>query len=112
MVDSRVMLDEQEIASDERLGIPCDDGARREPEIGTGEIPKGEPSPVAREHDGIEAEPEEGCPVSMGASWPGPRCGRKLHSASGGVDEEPVCLMHSKDGQRSPARLRRVCASF
>ena len=39
---------------------------------------------------------EAGCPIMMGYG-DAPRCGRKLHGAPDGVDEKPVCLMHSKD---------------
>ena len=36
-----------------------------------------------------------GCPVRMGSS--GPICGRPIYSAPEGLDDSPVCLMHSKD---------------
>ena len=50
---------------------------------------------------------EEGCPIRMGyiGHLAGPRCGRKLHVAPDGVDEKPVCLMHSKDPQKQSAPL-------
>ncbi|MGD0548832.1 MAG: pentapeptide repeat-containing protein [Terracidiphilus sp.] len=41
---------------------------------------------------------EVGCPITMGEG--GKRCGRPLHDAPDGVDEKPVCLMHSKDSQK------------
>jgi hypothetical protein len=39
---------------------------------------------------------EAGCPIRMGLSDNNPRCGRKLHNAPDGADDQPVCLMHSK----------------
>ncbi|HEY1255014.1 MAG TPA: pentapeptide repeat-containing protein, partial [Terracidiphilus sp.] len=54
------------------------------------------PQPEAVAPAAAEAESEAGCPVKMG--WfSGPICSRKLHAAPGEVDEQPVCLMHSKD---------------
>ncbi|MBI3894724.1 MAG: pentapeptide repeat-containing protein [Acidobacteria bacterium] len=42
-------------------------------------------------------QPEiEGCPMAMAMSV-GERCGQPLYNALAGVDEEPVCLMHSRD---------------
>ncbi len=43
-----------------------------------------------------------GCPVDMGFDLP---CGRPLHSAPQGVDEVPVCLMHSKDPAKQEGPL-------
>ena len=40
---------------------------------------------------------EAGCPIWMGFLESAQKCGRKTHVAPDGVDEEPVCLMHSKD---------------
>ena len=42
------------------------------------------------------------CPVSMGLESP---CGRLVHNAPPGVDEVPVCLMHSKDPARQDGAL-------
>jgi uncharacterized protein YjbI with pentapeptide repeats len=55
---------------------------------------------VAAEGNGGEA----GCPIRMGFIS-GPRCGRKLHVARDGVDEKPVCLMHSKDPRKQSGPL-------
>jgi uncharacterized protein YjbI with pentapeptide repeats len=44
---------------------------------------------------------DAGCPAEMGFFGEGPACRRKLHPAPIGIDEQPVCLMHSKD----PAKL-------
>lgn len=43
-----------------------------------------------------------GCPVDMGLDLP---CGRPLHNAPAGVDETPVCLMHSKDPAKQEGAL-------
>jgi hypothetical protein len=52
------------------------------------EVPQPEPdAPVV-----AEAESELGCPVGM--RYLDPKCGRKLHAAPAGVDEQPVCLEH------------------
>ena len=87
MVDSRIMADEQEITFDE--------SAVAEPEIEADECSEQEPvkepdESAAAEGDRVEA----GCPI-VGAG--APRCGRRLHNAPDGVDEFPICLMHSKD---------------
>ncbi len=47
-----------------------------------------------------------GCPVWMG-DGDTLRCGRKLHVTPNGVDEVPVCLMHSKDPNKHPESLFR-----
>lgn len=41
--------------------------------------------------------PERGCPVEM--FW-NPQCGRPIYEAPRGVDELPVCLMHSHDREK------------
>ena len=84
------MADQQEIRSDV--------SAAAEPEIEADESPekKSEKEPdegVAAEGDRGEA----GCPIVMGYGYTSFRCGRRLHVAPDGVDEKPVCLMHSKD---------------
>lgn len=43
-----------------------------------------------------------GCPIDMGLDLP---CGRPLHDAPLGVDEVPVCLMHSKDPAKQDGPL-------
>ncbi len=43
------------------------------------------------------------CPVSMHDNQP---CGRPLHHAPPGVDREPVCLMHSRDPEKSDAQFQ------
>jgi uncharacterized protein YjbI with pentapeptide repeats len=43
------------------------------------------------------APAEQRCPVRMY----GPRCGRPIYAAPTGVDKRPVCLMHSKDLDKS-----------
>ena len=76
MIYSRIMADEQEIVSDA--------SAVAEGDIG-----------------------EAGCPVKMGYldDSAAQRCGRKLHIAPEGVDEETVCLMHSKDSRKQSGPL-------
>jgi hypothetical protein len=67
-----------------------------QPEAEPAEVAEEAPQPVPAAPAAAEAESEARCPIQM--SWPnGPRCGRKLHVATDGVDEQPVCLMHSKD---------------
>jgi hypothetical protein len=108
MVDSRIMADEQESASDERLktglDTPSGEGAAAEPTTETDESPKTEIGAEPEVRDGAGMEPEVGCPIELG-SFGGPRCGRRLHLAPLGVDEWPVCLMHSKDGRKCSGPL-------
>ncbi|MGA3262981.1 MAG: pentapeptide repeat-containing protein [Terracidiphilus sp.] len=112
------MADEQEITSDE--------SAELEPEIesreGSEQIHEMEPDEsTAAAGDSSEA----GCPIRMGYGDDSPirivygddspirmgysddsqRCGRKLHVAPNGVDELPVCLMHSKDSRKQSGLL-------
>lgn len=49
-------------------------------------------------------EPEAGCPIERGL-FEIVKCGRKLHAAPQGIDEQPVCLMHSKDEQKQSGQL-------
>jgi hypothetical protein len=50
---------------------------------------------------------EASCPIEMGSDVDLiiRICGRKLHAASGGADELPVCLMHSKDPNKQSGPL-------
>jgi hypothetical protein len=64
------------------------------------EAPQPEPDAPAV----VEAERETGCPIEMGFGGK-PRCGRKVHATSGGADEQPVCLMHSKDPSKQSGTL-------
>ncbi len=50
-----------------------------------------------------EAVTEQHCPVRM---HNGKGCGRPIHAAPSGVDEEAVCLMHSKDPKKSDAAFQ------
>lgn len=102
------MADEQQIVPVETAetepGIASDESAGKEPETGPDESAKAEPGAEPEEHAEAEGEPEEtGCPVEMGL-FAGPRCGRELHKAPDGVDERPVCLMHSKDEGKQSGR--------
>ncbi len=49
------------------------------------------------------AEPEQGCPVRMRKGQP---CGRPIYGAPFGVDDVPVCLMHSRDPQKDNLEFR------
>jgi uncharacterized protein YjbI with pentapeptide repeats len=97
------MAKEQEFASAAHLaaegGIAANESAVAEPEIeaneGPAEEPKREPAESAAA-EGVRAE--EGCPIEMGIG--GPRCRRKLHFMALGVDEERVCLMHTKGSHK------------
>ena len=109
MIHSRIMAKKQEVASAERLaaegGFASDESAVVEPEIdwieSSEEIPEIEPD------DDVEWEGEyceAGCPIEMGR-WSGWKCGRMLHAAPAGADEQPVCLMHSKDPNKQSGPL-------
>lgn len=97
MADSRIMADEQETRLEEsavaEAEIEPDEGLEQEPEIKPDES-------AAAEGDGVGA----GCPIGMGELGK-LRCGRKLHLAPDGSDEEPVCLMHSKDPHKRSGLL-------
>jgi hypothetical protein len=72
-----------------------------EPTEDTEEAPPPEPEALAAaQGERVEA----GCPIKMGLHG-GPRCGRKLLAVLGGVDEQPVCLMHSKDPNKQSGAL-------
>jgi hypothetical protein len=71
-----------------------------EPGESAEEAPQPEPDPPAM----TEAESEAGCPIWMGRSG-GQKCGRKFHAAPEGVDNQPVCLMHSKDPNKQSGPL-------
>src|SRR5580658_5463229 len=102
MVNSRIMADEQESAPDEpagaESGIALDDEAQAGTGIGPEEGPESEAPREPIESQAAEVDSgEAGCPIQMGHLGGHPRCGRKLHVAPQGIDDEPVCLMHSKD---------------
>lgn len=97
------MAKEQEVASAERLaaegGIASDESAGAGAEVEANEGPVEEPEKGHAESAVAEGgSGEAGCPIEMG--YKGPRCGRKLHVAPDGVDEKPVCLMHSRDSYK------------
>ncbi len=48
-------------------------------------------------HDVGEAANAKGCPAKMDNRT----CGRPIYDAPSGVDEIPVCLMHSRDSKKS-----------
>ena len=100
LIYSRVMANENEIAPEE-LTEPEAEAAPEEtpvlqPEAKPGEGAEEAPQPEPDAPAVAEAESEAGCPIGMGL-YSSQICGRKLHAAPGGVDEQPVCLMHSKD---------------
>jgi len=90
------MADEQEIGSDvdavAEPEIEAEEGSEQEPEKEPDE------SPAAKGDSG-----EAYCPIEMGVGGRG--CGRPLHTAPGGVDSTPVCLMHSKDSHKQSGPL-------
>jgi hypothetical protein len=63
-----------------------------------------EPEILYEERAAAGNDPEEaGCPIERG--YPRGICGRKLHKAPDGVDNQPVCLMHSKDSRKRSGPL-------
>lgn len=85
--------------------IPSDKSAEREPEAALDEGSRmksdAEPEERAAAKSALE---EAGCPIEMDLD--GVRCGCRLHSASPQwIDEEPVCLMHSKDERKQSGPL-------
>ena len=109
VVHSRIMAKVQEVASAVSLaaegGIASDESAVAELEIeaddGSVEVPVKMPdaSNAAKDDSNSEAR----CPIRMGIS--DQRCKRKLHVTPDGVDERPVCLMHSKDPRKQTGPL-------
>ncbi len=80
----------------EHKQIALDESAAAEPEIEAVKSPEAETEKELDESAAAEGDVAEvGCPVQMG--YPAQRCGHKLHIAPDGVDEQPVCLMHSND---------------
>ena len=84
------MADEQQFAP----------GESPDPRTAPGEAQPEEPATEPAENPAPE---EPTCPIEMG--WRGPRCRRKLHPAPDGIDEQPVCLMHSKDPAKQSGPL-------
>jgi uncharacterized protein YjbI with pentapeptide repeats len=68
------------------------------------EQPEAPPQVSAEQAEAERAPAERRCPVLM--DWPG-RCGRPIYAAPVGVDEEPVCLMHSKDPAKSDEEFQK-----
>jgi hypothetical protein len=95
---SRIMVDEREITLDKIAGA--------EPKIEPDESLEGEPAKEPDENTVSEGKHgEAGCPIRMGLFNDARRCMRKLHVAPDGVDERPVCLMHSKDLRKQSGSL-------
>jgi uncharacterized protein YjbI with pentapeptide repeats len=97
----------EELAEPEAEATP-EETPVSQPEAEPGEDADETPQPEPDAPDVEEAEGEAVCPVKMGLSS-GPRCGHKLHAAPDGVDEQPVCLMHSKDPNKQSGPL---CKAF
>jgi hypothetical protein len=96
-------IEPEEPAEPEAEAAP-DECAAPQPETGPAESAGQAPQPVPDAPVAAEAESEARCPVETG--WSGlKRCGRKLHAAPAGVDEQPVCLMHSKDPNKQSGPL-------
>jgi hypothetical protein len=103
------MAKEREVASAARLaaegGIASDESTVAELEIEANDGPAEEHEKEPDENTAWEGEyGEAGCPIWMGYSEP-LRCRRELHVAPDGVDETPVCLMHSKDPRKQSGPL-------
>jgi uncharacterized protein YjbI with pentapeptide repeats len=56
-----------------------------------------------KQPDEREATKDEGCPVEM---YGGRLCGRPIYNPPPGVDETPVCLMHSHDPNKDDAAFQ------
>lgn len=109
VINSRIMADEQENAFDNRVEseseISRDLNAAAKPEIETSENPEEEFDKKPDEDTQWEGEyHESGCPIWMDY-YGNLGCGRKLHIAPDGIDEESVCLMHSKDPGKQSGSL-------
>jgi len=68
------------------------------------EQPEAPPQVSAEQGEAEEAPAEAGCRVPMHR---GRRCWRPSYTAPAGVDEEPVCLMHSKDPNKSNEEFQK-----
>ena len=80
----------------EQEQIAPDESAAAEPEIEAVESPEAETEKELDERAAAKGgKVEVGCLIEWG--YRGPKCGRELHAAPDGVDEQPVCLMHSND---------------
>jgi hypothetical protein len=104
------MAKEQEVATATRLAAEgrnaSDESALEVPEIEANEGPAEEPEKEPDESAAVEGDSgEAGCPIVMGLLGLDPKCRRKIHTAPEGVDEKPVCLMHSKDPNKQSGSL-------
>jgi uncharacterized protein YjbI with pentapeptide repeats len=82
------LTEQEQIAPDESIGT--------EPEIEAVESPEAETEKEPDESAAAKGgKVEVGCLIEWG--YRDPKCGRELHAAPDGVDEQPVCLMHSND---------------
>jgi len=68
------------------------------------EQPEAPPKLPAEQAEAEEAPAEAVCRVPMLGVV---RCGRPIHHAPAGVDERPVCLMHSKDPNKSNLQFQK-----
>jgi uncharacterized protein YjbI with pentapeptide repeats len=108
------MAKEQEVASAERLaaegGIASDESAVKKLEIEANKGPAEKHENELNESAAAESDDgKAGCPFRMGyygvSGLYNPRCRRNLHAATDGVDEMPVCLMHSRDPNKQSGPL-------
>jgi len=91
------MADEQEITPEK--------GTETEARIEFDEDSKENPECKLDENDAaIGSEVSGSCPVVMG-EFGRMKCGRRLHVVPVGIDEKPVCLMHSKDPHKQSGQL-------
>lgn len=92
--------------------IPSGDSAGTAPQTEPEESSKAEPGAEPEVRGAAESEPGAGCPILRSNEF-GPRCGRILHLAPIGVDERPVCLMHSNDeGKRTGPLFEEFWRTF
>jgi uncharacterized protein YjbI with pentapeptide repeats len=68
------------------------------------EQPEAPPEPSAEQAEAGRAPGKQRCRAWM---YVVPGCGRPIHHAPAGVDEEPVCLMHSKDPAKSDKEFQK-----
>jgi hypothetical protein len=98
MLYSRIMAEEQEITTGR--------STETETRIDVGEDPEEEKPECELDENiaAIDKEGGDGCPIVMG-EFGRMRCGRRVHAAPEGVDEKPVCLMHSKNPRKRSGQL-------
>lgn len=110
MVDSRIMTDMREPAAEEPIEPEYESGFVASESTAVEVGPFGESAERSLNESGAGAAMEDddgrgSCAIIMGYGDTGVKCGRGIHIAPEGVDEKPVCLMHSKDPQKHSGML-------